>query len=261
MGSPDQREQNEIQRSAAEARKIVLQPIEINRYLNPPPSTPYCLEYAYNLVGDVRGKIVLDFGCGSGENVVTLARRGAHVVGIDISADLIDFAKRRAQQAEVIADLRVGSAYDTRLPDHSVDVIFCIALIHHLEISRAQQEMARVLREDGYIVLQEPIRFSQTYSRLRNLLPAHVDTSDYEHPLTPDEFGALTQGYFLRSNTRFFRLPFVPLFDRVFSRVPDPICRASNWLINTVPFARSYASVVVTKLRARPGIQRVVKAA
>jgi len=102
MGAPDQREQNEIERSAAEARKIVLRPIEINRYINPPPGTAYCLEYAYNLVGDVRGKTVLDFGCGTGENVIILARRGAHVVGIDISPDLIDLAKRKRQRSSPI---------------------------------------------------------------------------------------------------------------------------------------------------------------
>ena len=69
LDSIDQREQNEIERSAAEARDIVLQPIEIDRYLDPPSDTAYPLEYAYNLLGDVREKTVLDLGCGSGENV------------------------------------------------------------------------------------------------------------------------------------------------------------------------------------------------
>jgi 2-polyprenyl-3-methyl-5-hydroxy-6-metoxy-1,4-benzoquinol methylase len=96
-GALDQREQNEIERSAAEARNSVLRPVEIDRYLSPPLDTAYPLEYAYNLLGDVRGKTVLDFGCGSGENVIPLVRRGAHVIGIDISPDLIDLAKRRAQ--------------------------------------------------------------------------------------------------------------------------------------------------------------------
>ena len=41
------------------------------------------LNEAYDLLGDVRGKAVLDLGCGTGENLVPLARRGAHVTGID----------------------------------------------------------------------------------------------------------------------------------------------------------------------------------
>lgn len=223
LDSVDQREQNEIERSAAEARDIVLQPIEIDRYLDPPSHTPYPLEYAYNLLGDVRGKTVLDFGCGSGGNVVALSKRGAHVVGIDISPDLIGLAKRRVQEAGIVADLQVESAYNTGLPDHSVDVIFCIALIHHLEIPRVQKEMARILREDGYIVIQEPIRFAGFYDRLRHKLSAHANVSDYEHPLTAQEFKLLTQGYFLSTNTRFFRLPFVPLLKHFFSRAPHSV--------------------------------------
>lgn len=228
---------------SSSARSVI-----IDRYLNLPPDTIYPLEYAYHLLGDVRGKNVLDFGCGSGENIIPLARRGANVIGIDISPDLIGLAKRRSRDAEIRADLRVRSAYETGLPAYSVDVIFCIALIHHLEIPRVRREMARILRKGGYIVIQEPIRFSDTYNRLRNILPATHDISDYEHPLTADEFKALTQGHFVCTDTRFFRLPFVPLFRRVFSQIPHSIWHASNWLITNVPPATLYASIVVTKL-------------
>lgn len=195
------------------------------------------------------------------KNVIVLAERGAQVIGIDISPDLIELAKRRSQEAGVAADLQVRSAYDTGLPDQSVDVIFCIALIHHLEIPRVQREMARILRKGGYIVLKEPIRFSNMYDRLRKLLPARVNVSDYEHPLTSDEFKSLTQGYFVCTNTRFLRLPFIPLLGRVFSRVPSSVWRASNWLINSFPFASFYASVVVTELRAKRDILRMIEAA
>jgi hypothetical protein len=54
-----ERNQAEIERSAAEAEKVVLKPLEraqIDRYLNPPADTPYGLEYAFYLLGDVRGK-------------------------------------------------------------------------------------------------------------------------------------------------------------------------------------------------------------
>lgn len=51
--------------------------------------------------GDVRGKRILDVGCGSGRYSVGLARRGATVVGIDLSAPMIELANRAAQQAQV----------------------------------------------------------------------------------------------------------------------------------------------------------------
>ena len=58
-----ERNQAEIERSASEAAKVVLEPLEraqIDRYLDPPAGTPYGLEYAFHLLGDVRGKTVLD---------------------------------------------------------------------------------------------------------------------------------------------------------------------------------------------------------
>ena len=124
--------QAEIERSATDAMTFVLKPLEraqIDRYLNPPADTPYGLEYAFHLLGDVRGKTVLDLGCGKGGNIIPLLERGAHVIGIDISPDLIAIAQKRLNDANLEASLTVGSAYETGLPDESVDAIFCIALI------------------------------------------------------------------------------------------------------------------------------------
>jgi 2-polyprenyl-3-methyl-5-hydroxy-6-metoxy-1,4-benzoquinol methylase len=69
--------------------------------LNPPPESPFPLEYAFHLLGDVRGKSVLDLGCGSGESVVILAHLGAKVLGIDISPDLIAIAEQRLREGGV----------------------------------------------------------------------------------------------------------------------------------------------------------------
>jgi methylase of polypeptide subunit release factors len=78
-------EQSELARSASEASKIVVRPVRSERYLNPRADTPFPLEYAFHLLGDVKDKLVLDLGCGSGEEVIPLLRRGARVIGIDLS--------------------------------------------------------------------------------------------------------------------------------------------------------------------------------
>jgi len=87
-----ERDRAEVLRSADEARKMVVPPVnrtQVERYLNPPSNTAYPLEYAFHLLGDVRGKTVLDFGCGTGENLVPLVERGARVIGMDISPELV----------------------------------------------------------------------------------------------------------------------------------------------------------------------------
>jgi ubiquinone/menaquinone biosynthesis C-methylase UbiE len=139
------RDETEITHSAIEARNTVLPAFPVQRYLNPPADTVFPLEYAFHLLGDVRAKHVLDLGCGTGEEVVTLARRGAHVVGIDVSPDLIALAQERIHRERVQAELKVGSAYQTELLDGSVDVIFCMSLIHQLNIPMAVAEMRRTL--------------------------------------------------------------------------------------------------------------------
>ncbi len=51
--------------------------------------------------GDVTGKRVLDVGCGSGRYCIELARRGAHVVGLDFSATMVQMAEDAAVAAQV----------------------------------------------------------------------------------------------------------------------------------------------------------------
>ena len=246
-----ERNQAEIERSASEASKVVLKPLDraqIERYMNPPADTPYGLEYAFHLLGDVRGKTVLDLGCGTGENTVPLVARGARVIGMDISPDLVAIAQKRLADANLEASLSPGDAYNTGLPDGSVDAIFCAALIHHLDIKQVRDEMWRILRNGGVIILKEPIRFSKGYAWLRGLLPAHDDISDYEHPLTREELATMTEPFKV-TGTRYFRLPFVPLISRVMPSNVDAAWRTSNRILQRWPGAERYASGVVMKLQ------------
>jgi len=242
------RERSEIERSAAEARSVVLRTNDIDRYLSPRNDTPFPLECAFYLLGNVEDKTVLDLGCGTGTNIPPLVKRGANVIGIDISPDLIALAEQRLANEQMKAAVRVGSAYDTQLPDESVDVVFCMSVVHHLEIPRVREEMKRILRKDGFVVFKEPIRFSSAYGRLRKLLPAQEDISDYEHPLTRGELALMTEGFEV-TDTRFFRLPFVPLLSRYFLSRSNLSWRASNWMLRTIPAMNVYASLIAMKLQ------------
>ena len=243
-----EREELEVRRSASEASKIALKPVEVDRYLNPPPNTPFPLEYAFHLLGQVRDKTVLDVGCGSGENLIPLVHRGAHVIGLDISPDLISIAQQRLNNASLNATLRVGSAYETGLADESIDVIFSMSLIHHLNIAQAREEMRRVLRPGGFLVLKEPVRFSQGYDRLRLLFPSHEDVSEYEHPLTREELKTFQDG-FVVTGLRYFRLPFVPVVQRVAPALQGPFWYASDRILRVLPSLERYATSVALRLQ------------
>lgn len=51
--------------------------------------------------GDVRGKRILDVGCGSGRYMVALAKRGARMVGIDFAANMLELARELAKSQGV----------------------------------------------------------------------------------------------------------------------------------------------------------------
>ena len=242
-----ERDRNEIERSAAEAARTVLTPVDVERYLNPPADTPYPLEFAHYLLGDVRGKTVLDFGCGSGENLIPLVQHGANVIGLDISSELIALARQRLSNYRLDAMLHARSAYETALPDESVDVVFSVALLHHLDLPTVRAEIRRILRFGGLFILQEPVRYSRTMGYLRRLFPARTDVSGYEHPMTRDEVAVVSQGFDLVAE-RNFRLPFVPLLNMFHVEV-RPMWIVDRWLLRHFPLLNRLATVKVMSLR------------
>ena len=216
--------------------------------MQPPADTPFPLEYAFHLLGDVRGKSVLEYGCGDGRNTILLAYRGGGVIGIDISPELIDLARRRMQVNGMCADLRVASAYETGLPEAIVDVVFAIAILHHLELELARKEILRVLRPGGVLILQEPLRDSQLVRTLRKMVPyRNPYVSPFERPLTTPELVALAQGM-TRTNYRRFALPFIS----VLKWAPAPVmfwaARMDGQILKVCPWLERYAGVVVMRL-------------
>lgn len=95
-----------------------------------------------------QGGRAIDVGCGTGTNAVYLAQRGFRVLGIDVSRRAIGLARRRARQAGVACDLRVGDVTKLdRLPDAGeFDLAIDIGCFHSLSPA-GRQAYAHGLRE------------------------------------------------------------------------------------------------------------------
>lgn len=250
-------ERAEIARSSIEATltpddELRVSPRTMARYADPPRDTPYPLEYAYHLLGDVAGKRVVDFGCGSGANTALLAGRGAHVWAIDISADLLRLGQRRlwlsgrADGATFIG----ASAHDLPFPDSSIDVVFGIAILHHLDLDLVSKEVRRVLKPGGRAIFQEPVRNSAMLRFLRSLIPYRApDISPYERPLTDEELRRFASGFSTWS-VRAFGLPHTQIGPLL--PVVKHYCRAlfawDRRLLDWMPALAHYASVRVIAL-------------
>jgi magnesium-protoporphyrin O-methyltransferase len=81
------------------------------------------------LPADLAGRRLLDAGCGTGALAVEAARRGATVVAVDVSPQLIDVARDRAP-ADVSVDWRVGDMLSSDL-GHFDHVVAMDSLIHY----------------------------------------------------------------------------------------------------------------------------------
>jgi SAM-dependent methyltransferase len=151
---------------------------------------------AFELLGDVRGKHVLDYGCGHGMAAVVLARRGAVVSGFDLSAGYVDEARRRARANEVAAEFRQADAEALPFADRSFDAVWGCAVLHHLDLRRAGAELSRVLRPGGVAVFCEPWGGNPLLEFARRYLPypGKHRTPD-ECPLRPADLGPLRESF------------------------------------------------------------------
>lgn len=82
-----------------------------------------------SLLSRVAGKIVIDFGCGEGEEAIELAQHGAkQVIGIDIRHDVLETARRRAAAAGLQDRCEFGTSTETR-----ADLIVSIDSFEHFD--------------------------------------------------------------------------------------------------------------------------------
>lgn len=99
-----------------------------------------------------KGEKVCDIACGAGLQGIKMAKRGCEVYGIDLNAGAIETAKSIAKCYD--CDFQVGNAekipYDSNMFDKVVSVC---ALEHFANDEKAIEEMNRVLKPDGILVL------------------------------------------------------------------------------------------------------------
>lgn len=99
-------------------------------------------------------KRVLELGCGRGDNALTFAARGAHVIAIDHDTDALDAGRAAAAEAELKVEFRAGDLADLAfLRADSIDFAFSTyALGEVTDLDRVFRQAHRVLRSGGVFV-------------------------------------------------------------------------------------------------------------
>jgi SAM-dependent methyltransferase len=124
-------------------------------------------------LGDLRGKRVVEYGCGLGRLTVLLALSGAEVAAFDLSEASVEVAKKRARMVGVEDQVSFTIAPGEQLPfeDASFDIAFGKAVLHHLEPAAGAREMARILKPGGRAAFSEPLGTNPVVQFVRDHVP------------------------------------------------------------------------------------------
>jgi SAM-dependent methyltransferase len=134
------------------------------------------------LAADGRRPLILDAGCGTGVNLRHLGERG-RAVGIDVSEEALRFCRTRGVAVARAGLLRLP------FPDRVFDCVTSFDVIYHRWVTddrAAVQEMARVLRPGGFLLLRVPA--------LKALWGAHDEAVHSRHRYTRAEVRRLLEG-------------------------------------------------------------------
>lgn len=159
------------------------------------------IRYAHKLMGSLKGKHVLDIGCGMGTHLIWLARNGAKVTGIDISSKRVDLAKKIIEKEgfEDSVSVYVRDGQKTDFPEGTFDIIYGQDILMFLEgnFDVFTEEMKRILKKGGALIFSEA-------------LEGHPIAKWYRRHVAPGEW---------KEFTHYFRLKYLDNFRRAFSYV------------------------------------------
>lgn len=129
-----------------------------------------------SIIEDFENGVVLDFGCGTGTTDKWLLKTLRNLHGVDVSEKSICVAREGCPEVKY-------SAYEPpRIPyeDNVFDYIFTINVMHHIpteEHSRTMDELHRVLKNNGKIIIFEHNPFNPVTRHVFNNCPLDVNAN------------------------------------------------------------------------------------
>jgi len=161
-------------------------------------------------LGPLRGKRLLDVGCGLGEASVFFALEGADVTATDISSGMLDAAQRLAAANNVALRTVVSASEDLAIAaEEPFDIIYTGNTLHHVNIAESLSRLLPLLKDDGTFVSWDPVAYNPVINVYR-WMATEVRTED-EHPLTLADIRTI-RGHFRSSQIRWFWLTTLLLF-------------------------------------------------
>ena len=132
-------------------------------------------------LGNLKGKYLLDVGCGAGESSVYFASKGAKCIAGDFSPSMVETAENLANKYGVEIEGKVINAMEIDFDDNTFDIVYAANILHHVDPSIALREIHRVLKPGGLACMWDPLKHNPLIKVYR-IIATNVRTVD-EHPL------------------------------------------------------------------------------
>ncbi|MEK9932356.1 MAG: bifunctional 2-polyprenyl-6-hydroxyphenol methylase/3-demethylubiquinol 3-O-methyltransferase UbiG [Methylophilaceae bacterium] len=155
---------------------------------------------------DLKGKRVLDIGCGGGILTEAIAREGAEVTGIDQGEKVIKIAKLHSLESQLNINYeQINIENFIKKNKHKFDVITCLEMLEHVpDPASVIKACSQILKPDGKLFLSTINRNPKSFlfaiigaEYILKLLPKGTHT--YEKFITPSEL----RDYCNQSNLKF----------------------------------------------------------
>jgi ubiquinone/menaquinone biosynthesis C-methylase UbiE len=111
------------------------------------------------------GKTVLEIGPGEGADAEQIIRRGGIWSGLDLTAESVKRVGIRLRLRQLLyKELKQGTVRDLPFDSNSFDKVYSCGVLHHVpEIKKAAQEIHRVLKPDGELIVMLYAKVSLNY--------------------------------------------------------------------------------------------------
>ena len=121
-------------------------------------------ERHFKLLGNLKGKKILEIGCGGAQCGIAMAKQGAKVIGIDISEEQLKFAKKLSEKNKVKIKFYQGDIKNLRqIKSNSQDIVFSAFALQYVDnLLKCFKEVKRVLKKKGLFVFSFDHPFSRT---------------------------------------------------------------------------------------------------
>lgn len=135
-------------------------------------------KYILSKLGSLKGKRILDIGCGAGESSVYFALQGADVTALDVSEKMINTVIALAKKYNVTVKIMFSDVLEMENANETYDIVYGNGVLHHFQNHRkCLEKIYQVLARSGVAAFIEPLAHNPIINIYRKIA-TEVRTED-----------------------------------------------------------------------------------